>query len=916
MTQQSLIETRFFLYLMTEMVRYFILILFLSLLTGGQLWATHNRAGEITIRQTGDLTVEVTVTTYTKATSTQADRDSVRVFWGDGSFQYVYRVNGDGTLLGNNRKLNYYIASHTYPGRATYTISMMDPNRNGGIINVNHPNSEGVPFYIEATYTFLNSQFQGYNNTAILLQPPIDFACVGQRYIHNPNAFDSDGDSLAFELIVPLQDSGMNVPNYTFPHLIEPGLDNVMTLDPVSGDLIWDSPQVWGEYNIAFRVKEYRSGVLISSFIRDMQIMVLVCDNSPPLVTSIEEICVIAGERVEISVGVSDPDLSQLVALTAAGGPFEVEGNQAILEAGSGGFQTQPFTAKLIWEPQCEHIRDQPYTVIIKAVDNFFDTTGLVDLHAIRIRVVGPPPEGLEIANAGDGFNLTWNFPYKCDVTIDDYFRGFSIWKRTGSNQFIPDSCETGLEGRGYTRIAINHKEIQNGKYFYEDKNIDSEGSYCYRILAEFALTTPSGQPYLRVVSIPSEEVCLRAKADRPLITKVSVDITDATEGMITVKWIGPQPDDIDTIQNPGPYQFQLMRATGINGTNFQPVAGAFFSSPLFSGLKDTMFVDNNLDTRSTGYTYRVDFSTGPSTFSGSSQPASSIYLSTQPSDEASILSWEYQMPWDNYSFEIWRSDQGGPYNLIATTTDDEYKDSDLITNGLEYCYKIIASGDYGLTSVVAPLINHSQEACVIPVDNVSPCAPALSVSNICDEATPGTPADAFINYISWNLTCQDDDIAFFKIFYSEVTGGELEHITTVDAGIHTFEHRPGEEIAGCYSIIAIDQNNNESPSSTVVCVNNCPVFELPNAFTPNGDGQNDVFTPFRARFIETIDFKVFNRWGQVVYATTDPQINWKGDNESGKEVSDGVYYYTCYAFEKQDTSPIILSGFIELIRG
>ncbi|HUR31130.1 MAG TPA: hypothetical protein VMZ69_06835, partial [Saprospiraceae bacterium] len=286
------------------MVRFFLLNFLLCLLTGSQLWATHNRAGEITISQTGDLTIEVTVTTYTKTTSTQADRDSVRIYWGDGTFEYVYRVNGDGTPLPNNRKLNYYVASHTYPGRATYTISMMDPNRNGGILNVNPPNSEGVPFYIEATYTFLNPQFQGYNNTAILLQEPIDFACVGQRFIHNPNAYDPDGDSLAFEFIIPLQDSGMNVPNYIFPQQIEPGPFNQLTLDPVKGSLVWMSPQIPGEYNIAFRIKEYRGGVLISSFIRDMQILVLMCENAPPEIEAIEEVCVIAGERLELLINV------------------------------------------------------------------------------------------------------------------------------------------------------------------------------------------------------------------------------------------------------------------------------------------------------------------------------------------------------------------------------------------------------------------------------------------------------------------------------------------------------------------------------------------------------------------------------------------------------------------------------------
>lgn len=889
----------------------------LSFWVTGDLWATHNRAGEITIRQTGDLSIEVTVTTYTKTSSTQADRDSVEVFWGDGSSEYVFRINGEGTPLSNNRKLNYYVTSHTYPGRATYTISMMDPNRNGGILNVNPPNSEGVPFYIEATYTFLNPQFQGYNNTAILLQPPIDFACVGKRYIHNPNAYDEDGDSLAFEFIVPLQDSGVNVPNYIWPMQIEPGPDNIMTLDPVTGDLIWMTPQIAGEYNIAFLVKEYRGGVLISSFVRDMQILVLVCDNSPPDIEAIDEVCLVAGEEMRLTINISDPDFGQLVQVSASGGPFQIDGNMAELDAGPGGFQEQPFQATLSWTPQCEQIKEQPYTVIIKAVDDFYDTTGLVDLFAIRIKVIGPPPTGLEIEHGDETFQLTWDLPYACDNAADGYFKGFSIWKRSGSNQFEPDSCETGLEGRGYTKIAANWKGILNGRYFYEDADIADEGSYCYRILAEFALSTPSGQPYLRVESIPSDEVCLRAKADRPLITNVTVDNTDNVAGQITIKWIPPDPVALDTFAFPGPYKYELMRATDISGTAFQLVPGATFTSLTFAGLKDSMAVDMNLDTKNIGYNYRMDFYTGSSTEKyGSSQPASSVFLTALPSDEASLLSWEYYVPWDNYRFEIWRSDLGGAFTLVGTTSEDNYKDTWNVLNGIEYCYKIRAYGDYGLDMVPTPLLNFSQEACVVPEDNVAPCAPRVTVTNICDEATPGTPADAFINYVNWQLPCGDNDIAYYIIYYQEEPGGNFIEVGRIDYPGQSFEHKPGEKIAGCYEVVAVDFIGNESEFSTPVCVDNCPVFELPNAFTPNGDGQNDIFTPFRSRFIETINFKVFNRWGQIVYTTTDPQINWNGSNLSGKQVSDGVYFYTCEAYESQSQAPIVLSGYIELIRG
>ena len=142
--------------------RFFLFLLLALPLT---LWATHNRAGEITVEQIGncsELTLRVTVTTYTKASSFAADRDSVEVMWGDGTKQWLYRTNGPigpgnipfGEELPNDIKKNLYIGIHVYPARATYRISMNDPNRIDDILNVNYPNSVAIPFYIETIYTF------------------------------------------------------------------------------------------------------------------------------------------------------------------------------------------------------------------------------------------------------------------------------------------------------------------------------------------------------------------------------------------------------------------------------------------------------------------------------------------------------------------------------------------------------------------------------------------------------------------------------------------------------------------------------------------------------------------------------------------------------------------------------------------
>jgi len=74
-----------------------------------------------------------------------------------------------------------------------------------------------------------------------------------------------------------------------------------------------------------------------------------------------------------------------------------------------------------------------------------------------------------------------------------------------------------------------------------------------------------------------------------------------------------------------------------------------------------------------------------------------------------------------------------------------------------------------------------------------------------------------------------------------------------------------------------------------------------------------------RRRYIDRINFQVFNKWGNLLYETTDPDINWDGTNQSGKDMDEGVYHYTCEVFE-QEASGIekrtqLLTGFIHLIR-
>jgi len=885
---------------------------------------THNRAGEITYEQIGNLTIRAVITTYTKTSSIPADRDTLILFWGDGSFTRVPRSNGNGMSLPNDIKVNYYIATHTYPGRASYTLSMMDPNRIGGIINVNPPNSDAVPFYLETTFTFLNTQFQGFNSSPVLLQPPIDYACVGKRFIHNPNAFDPDGDSLSYELIIPLQDSGVTVPNYIFPDQIAPGPDNLMFLNPVTGDFVWNAPQVAGTYNIAFRIHEYRGGVRINSMIRDMQVLVLQCDNSPPAIESKDEYCVIAGEVLEFDILVTDPDSNQKVSLTALGGPFEIS-NKVTLSVGPG-FLDPPFTATFRWKTVCNEISEQYYTVVFKATDNFFggrDTTGLADLKTVRIKVVGPPPQNVETVSTNDRIKVYWESPYSCEVTDDEYFRGFSVWRREGSNVFPIDTCSPGLNGKDYTQIGYDVTDLEGQRYVFEDVDVESGKTYCYRILGEFALLTNSGNPFNRVSSLTSEEVCIQLNRDIPLLIEASVAITDETLGSMEVSWVKPLATALDTINNPGPYRFQLLSSPGIGTNDFTPVPNGTFDSPTFANLKDTMVTHENIDTRNSAITYKVLFSTDAGNNLFENSPAgSSVFLTGQPTDNAALLSWDYETPWNNYAFEIYRGDDfTGPFELVGTTSDFDFRNGGLV-NGVEYCFYIRSVGSYGIDNLPEPLFNKSQIICLIPEDDVAACPPLIRVSNICDNAADDTPEEAFRNTVTWqDDVCVNEEISEYRIYFTPLQGVSFELIGIVkQSEPHVFVHEPVDGIAGCYTITNVDLNGNESELSNVVCVDNCPFYKLPNVFTPNGDGANDLFIPFPYRFVDQIELSVFNRWGQLVFETTNPDIRWDGVALNGQELSDGVYHYVCHVFEQASASGTqnvtLLKGYIELIRG
>ncbi len=895
-------------------------ILFVGLANG---YATHNRAGEISYKYIGDAShpykYRITVTTYTKWTgSSSTDRCELSVHFGDGDTAVAPRVNGISTTACSTgegvmiptaiaTRLNIYQVDHNYAGPGNFIITMEDQNRNSDICNI--PGSVDQSFFLRSE--LIISPFLGHNDSPVLLNPPIDDACVGVCFEHNPSAYDDNGDSLYYSLS-SCYAFGSPIPGWTYP----PNM-SAASIDPNTGDLVWCSPPSICQYNVAILIKEYRlipltkTRYYIGSILRDMQITVGSCANNPPQINNINDTCVVAGTNLDFNVNATDTETNAII-LTASGGPFTLTPAATFSSVTTPGSPSTA-TGSFHWAPGCQEVRLLPYLVAFKAADSDPGTT-LVNFESVFIRVIAPAPTGLTATPSGASIILNWNHPF-CDSTGTNPLKKYYIYRKNSCDPWTPSACETGVPSyTGYSFIGTTNYNAS--PLSFTDNNggagLTNGIDYSYIVVAYY---NDGSQ------SIASQHVCARLVRDVPIITNVSV-ISTGTNDSIWTHWVKPigTTTDLDTIANPPPYEYHLMRAVGFN-----PPASSFseittYTYPAFWKMTDTGYISSALITDTNPYTYRVDFYSN-GIFKGSTNTASSVFLTTTPGDKKINLSWQQYVPWVNYMYKIYRGATSSPgtFTFIDSTTNQNYIDSNLV-NEVNYCYRVLSIGEYSDTSLPSPLRNFSEVKCDSPVDLIPPCQPNFDVTTSCDDLQ---------NVISWtnpNTYCCNDAVQY-TIYFAPSVNDPLQIIyTSTNLSITTYIHNYLFEgmipsIAGCYAVTAVDSavNPNESPILNKICIDNCPSYELPNVFTPNGDGQNDLFTPLpNYRFVKDVDIKIYDRWGLEMFETKNPDVLWDGKNQETKKMcTDGTYFYVCTVNEIRvdGIKPRIIKGFVQLIQ-
>ncbi len=161
-----------------------------------------------------------------------------------------------------------------------------------------------------------------------------------------------------------------------------------------------------------------------------------------------------------------------------------------------------------------------------------------------------------------------------------------------------------------------------------------------------------------------------------------------------------------------------------------------------------------------------------------------------------------------------------------------------------------------------------------------------------------GCPDTLFTTVNIWPLPAvrssnRDTTIAYGKSIQLFVTGANTYTWTPV--GSLDNPHSPAPIATPTettnYIVSGMDSNGCIYRDTVKVIVDYRDNLLIPSAFTPNGDGRNDVFRIVNASFQRLMEFRVFNRWGQEVFSTTDINNGWDG-KWKGVELDMGNYQY------------------------
>lgn len=343
--------------------------------------------------------------------------------------------------------------------------------------------------------------------------------------------------------------------------------------------------------------------------------------------------------------------------------------------------------------------------------------------------------------------------------------------------------------------------------------------------------------------------------------------------------------------------QYEIYRADDYNPGNHIQIATVAGNVLSFSDLE--MFCRDSVSYRvlavgfaSNNQQSYSDLSANAPRHNKPTLPTNMMYASVV-GDSLINLEWEEYKGYLPGAYTLEKSVNGLTWDSLGTfaLNNRSYTDTDVNVDERSYFYRVFNIDQCGDKSVVG-LFGKT------------------ILLNVQLDRNGKIPQLTWSHYEQWN-----NGVLNYRIEVLNAQTGAWELVEIVGGSERRFEDNLTKlnQATYCYRIHATEVGGNSAESySNEVCVVFGPDIFVPNAFSPNNDGNNDVFLVYLPN-IANGQLSIFNRWGQLLYRTSDISAGWDGTYK-GSPVPEGVYVFAVEGVGV-DGSSVSRTGTVTLIR-
>lgn len=233
-----------------------IITLFLCLALFQSVRASHEAAGQISVKQLNTTQFQVKVILWVDSLGLPAPNLYYKIQGPSGLVNDTANQVSD-VSVGDQIQQRTYLDTITLSAPGAYKLIHSNCCRNPAIVNLSNPAMDFFYLYCDFNYATAVT-----NSTPEFINPPLFFVGVNDTMIHQPLAVDPDGDSLAFTWANPLTNNGNAAMMTMNPYPALVGWP--FTIDPNWGEITW-LPNVTGRFAYDIKVQEFRNGILLST---------------------------------------------------------------------------------------------------------------------------------------------------------------------------------------------------------------------------------------------------------------------------------------------------------------------------------------------------------------------------------------------------------------------------------------------------------------------------------------------------------------------------------------------------------------------------------------------------------------------------------------------------------------------------